>query len=272
MDPQSDGIHEAFQGQARVLITVAGQLAESMARSREKQLRDREATDQTAAEELRRRLAAERAAAEAAVKPAATPGWANGKTAEEVASAWQTANEWKLDPGYSWSSAPAEEARRQLHEWSKSQGLDFEEMQADIDKVRDAIRAKSAQMHSDATSLEGDAAELMTLAAEDLTDALEAQERDGDDIAAARAERDAQEHEEQAGPVYDSAERRRELAATLTARDVDVEGVSAAVLTDASTAAPVTEAVAEAAKARVSGKTAAKRRGRGKGSDRSLGR
>lgn len=267
MQHESDGIHEVLQGQGRVLIAVAGHVGEALARAREQQLRETAAADTESARVMQQRLDAERAAARASVAPVAQAGWADHASPEQVVEAWQTTTQW------SGSDPAIDDARRSLHDWGKERGVDLEALNADVEAVRAALADRAKGMHEAARAPgedhEGSA--YLELAAIELEDALDAyadgRPADGEDLEAV-----SHEHDDMGEALYDSADRRRDLAATLVGRGIETEAVNARVLADTSAAAPIAEAAASGTKSRGPAKAAAAKRTRSKATDRSRGR
>jgi colicin import membrane protein len=128
MDHQQepDGINEALAGTLRVALTVAGQLAERAARTREQAARDARAHGEQQTRELRARLDAERAAARAALAPVAREAWWQRAEVDEIARAWETAQAWReLD-------ADARHAAERIHDQLHARyAIDTTDLRAD---------------------------------------------------------------------------------------------------------------------------------------------
>ncbi len=75
MVEESDGIEDALEGQLRVLITAAGQVAERVTRAREDALRRTRAGSEHQARAVQSRLAAEQAAARVELGNVHRPDW-----------------------------------------------------------------------------------------------------------------------------------------------------------------------------------------------------
>ncbi|MBA3809771.1 MAG: hypothetical protein H0X28_15470 [Solirubrobacterales bacterium] len=225
MADETDGINEAFAGGLQVALTVAGRLAENHAREREQQQRDAQAGSEQAARELQARLDAERSAARAAFAPVGRDEWWERAGAEEIGRAWEAANTWKdLDP----DAARALDAMRD--HLRERYGVDVDALRADPAAVRDAL-----ETHRQAAAGQRDSASSEGLQAAALLAESDHADRTQDPTPAG-------EIGEQSAGVYDSAERRRELAASLEGL-ADEETVEARVLADTHEAQPAQEAV-----------------------------
>ncbi len=206
-------------------------MAERMARAREEEHRHAQAASEQEARELQARLDGERAAARASLAPLARDEWWEHAQPDDLARAWETASAWQ---------AVDEDARRTAErmrdELRRRYGVDVENLAADPAAVRDALerredeRRRAAEERDRAAVERGDAGRLMA----DADRADRDQEADRADGA-----------QEAAEVLYDSAERRGDLAATLEARGVDAETVEARVVADTNQARPPADAVAE---------------------------
>src|SRR5690625_1598620 len=94
MAEETDGIEEAFEGQVRILVTAAGQVAERLARAREQALRRAEAHSEQQSREMQSRLEAERRSARAELASVYRADWWDRATPEQVGHAWQVARAW----------------------------------------------------------------------------------------------------------------------------------------------------------------------------------
>jgi len=92
---ESDGIEEAFAGQVRVGLLVAGRVAEELARQRERAARAAEQQSAQAARDLADRVAAERTTARASLAPIERDAWWERATPRDIEAAWQTARQWE---------------------------------------------------------------------------------------------------------------------------------------------------------------------------------
>ena len=92
---ESDGIEEAFEGQVRIGLLVAGRVAEELARQRERAAREAEQQSAQAARDLADRVAAERTTARASLAPIERDAWWERATPRDIETAWQTAQQWQ---------------------------------------------------------------------------------------------------------------------------------------------------------------------------------
>ncbi|MDQ3722587.1 MAG: hypothetical protein M3376_05855 [Actinomycetota bacterium] len=246
MTDQADGVEEALEATLRIALTVAGRIAERHAREREQQLRSAQAASEQEARELRNRLDAERGSARAALAPVARDEWWERAYPGAIAEAWETANTWKdTDPD-------AQRAHDRIAaQLSDRYGIDVRELGADPAAVRDALerreqdRQQGGAERAAARQEEAEAAHLLA---------------GSDDV-----EPDQQPQEEAvsgdlAETLYDSADRRRDLASSLETI-ADRETIDARVLADVNQARPAAEAVA----ADAGGRTPKARPNRGAG-------
>jgi hypothetical protein len=225
MTEETDGINEAFTGGLQIALTVAGRIAENHAREREQQQRDVQALSEQAARELQARLDGERSAARAAFAPVERDEWWERAGAEEIGRAWEAANTWKdIDPD---ASRTVDVMREQLRERF---GVDVDELRVDPTAVREALETHRQAAAGQRAAASNEGLEAVALLAE--TDHAER----------AQSTMPADELDEHSAGLYDSAERRRELAASLQGL-ADEETVEARVLADTHEAQPAQEAV-----------------------------
>jgi colicin import membrane protein len=237
---ESDGIEEAVEGMLRVGLTVAGRIGEQLARAREQELRRAQAAEEQQARELQARFDAERAAARAQLAPAMDNRWWDTATGRDIQRVHETATAWKDHDPTAASAAAA--IREQVQ---RRYGLDVDNLGADDASVAAAM-AKAEQ--------EGEHA-----AQERSTGRVEAVQAMELMVEADREDRDRQQHQQhadeenqrpvaladEAGNLYDSAERRQELAVSLEGLS-DREAVQARLSADQDQATPPTAAVAKA--------------------------
>ena len=226
---EPDGINEVFRSSAQIALTAAGLFAERAMRAREQAQRKAQAASEQEARELEARLTAERGAARASLAPLERDDWWAAATPDDLAVAWETARTWEdIDPD---AQRAVERMRDELRtRWDidvDNLGADPVAVQEAIARREDELRRAAAQRTA-ATRDDGEAALLL--------------------VGAARADADRQPRaadadREDAGVAYDSAERRRELAASLEGV-ADDEAVEAVVVADTCQAEPATEAVA----------------------------
>lgn len=243
MADEPDGIDDAFESTLRVGLTAAGRMAERAARAREAQMRDAQAASEQEARELAGRLQAERGAARAALVPVTRDEWWTNAQPQEISQAWETAVQWRdRDPQ---AANAAEHMRGQLRD---RYGVDVDNLAANPGAVSEALERRERELQAAATqdsSAARDQAEAQLL----LRDSDQARQDDEPQHAAA-------EHDH-AEALYDSAERRRDLAAGLDGV-ADEQTVEARVIADTHQGRPAREAVAQAPQAAPNAK-----RGRG---------
>ena len=249
---EPDGVNETFQSAARVAITAGGLMAERMMRAREQARRDAQAQSEQHARELQSRIDGERAAARASLGPVGRDEWWDRAGAEEIGVAWETANAWRdVDRD---AAATVDHMRDELR---GRYAIDPDSLDADPGAVRDALERRERALRlanearSEARREEAIAAPLLVSAGVADRD----QDRDGAD-----RDRDRADDEARAAALYDSADARRDAAASLDGV-VDDETIEARVVADTSQARPTEDAVA-----RTPGRPPAARRSRGKGS------
>ena len=135
MAEETDGIEEAFEGQLRVLVTAAGQIAERFARAREEASRKAQAVSEQAAREMQDRFEAERKTAQLEVSRVHSPEWWDRATPEQMAHTYQVARAWtKDDP----EAARAEQTMR--NEFRSRYNLDVDKTDADPAAVNAAVQ------------------------------------------------------------------------------------------------------------------------------------
>ncbi|WP_165962968.1 hypothetical protein [Occultella glacieicola] len=258
MSEANDGIDEAFEGQLRVLVTAAGQVAERLSRSRESELRRAEAGSEQEARELQSRLEAENQVARAQAGAVHRSEWWDTATPEQIGDTYQVARAWaNEDP----ELARAEQRIRE--ELRTRYGVDVAGTNADSGAVREAIaRAEQRRVRAEAErqGARADSAEaqrLMAVAntADRLPERAAVVGDEAERQAQAEAARTASE------PLYDSAERRTTTAADLEAHGVGPELVATRMRADVSQAKPATETTRGAG-----GKAPKARKSRGRGS------
>lgn len=94
MADEADGVDEAFEGQIRMLVTIAARVAERIARARAQALRNSAGGDEHEARQLRARIAAQRAAAQADLAKVHQSSWWDAASLPQVAEAYQVASTW----------------------------------------------------------------------------------------------------------------------------------------------------------------------------------
>jgi colicin import membrane protein len=245
---EPDGINEVFASSARVAITAGGLMAERIVRQREQAHRDAQAQSQQATRELQARLDGERRAAAAALRPVGRDEWWDRASPEEIGVAWETASAWRN------VDADAQRtANRVRDELRRRYAIDVDSLDADPTSVQDALERRERALRLASQARESarvdDAVAAPLLVAAGRADRQEDADRDVDPEDYARTD-----------VLYDSAERRRRLAAELEGV-ADEETIEARVVADTNQALPAKEAVSSTPR-----RTPAARRSRGKGS------
>lgn len=123
---ESDGIEDAFEGQLRVGLLIAGRVAEELARQREQAARAAEQQSAQAVRDLQERAAAERTTARAVLVPLERAAWWDRAKPADIETAWQTARQWAdVEPD---AARAAETIREQLR---ARYGIDVDALEAD---------------------------------------------------------------------------------------------------------------------------------------------
>lgn len=228
---ESDGVDEAIEGLSRTGIAVAARLGEQLARLREQSLREQQAADEQRARELQTRYESQREAARAQLAPTTDHRWWDQARPQDIERVHETATAWKqFDPT---AQEAAERIRREVRD---RYGVDVDNPGADDRAVSEALaqaergRAEADRQRS-AGERDGAAAATMIAAAG---------REDRDRAAAVESENRAAGD---AGPLYDSEERRQSFAASLDGV-ADGETIRARILADRDQATPPSAAVA----------------------------
>ncbi|MFJ2662673.1 coiled-coil domain-containing protein [Arthrobacter koreensis] len=254
MAEETDGIEEAFEGQLRVLVTAAGQIAERFARAREEASRKAQAVSEQAAREMQDRFEAERKTAQLEVSRVHSPDWWDRATPEQMSHTYQVARAWtKDDP----EAARAEQTMR--NEFRSRYNLDVDKTDADPAAVNAAVQ-KAERDRADADA-ERHRAATEAAEAQLLLNQADQEDRRADETRLAaehepnpetRAQRLAEAEaagdrstaiREDGRTAYDSAERREGTASDLESRGIDSQTVAARMRSDVSQAKPATEAI-----------------------------
>ena len=254
MAEETDGIEEAFEGQLRVLVTAAGQIAERFARAREEASRKAQTVSAQAAREMQDRFEAERKTAQLEVSRVHSPEWWDRATPEQMAHTYQVARAWTREEP---EAARAEQTMR--NEFRSRYNLDVDKTDADPAAVSAAMqkaerdRADAAAERNRAATEAAEAQLLLNQADQEDRRADEARlsaehEHDPDIQAQRLAEAEAAAERsgtirEDGRAVYDSAERRDGTAGDLEAKGFDREIVATRMRADVSQGKPATEAV-----------------------------
>lgn len=253
MAEDTDGIEEAFEGQVRILVTAAGQVAERLARAREQALRRAQAHSEQQAREMQSRLEAERRAARVELASGYRPDWWDRATPEQIGHAYQVAQAWAHE------DPEAVRAEQRIRDELRTRyGIDADNTGASPDAVQAAIQRAGWAQASDAerNREQADRAEAHRLIQDaDRQDRLAEEARSAallepDPEERLRAAREAEQREPTAGHLqsdgrgmYDTAERRRTTASALEAQGIDQEVVATRMRADTSQALPATRAV-----------------------------
>ena len=278
MADESDGVGEAFDGQMRVALTVATQMAERFARLREELARTAQARTEQQTKELQARFDAERNAALASLAPVHKQEWWNTAGVDDIATAYETADAWRtVDPDIARTS---DHMRQEL---TDRYGIDVNNLDADPAAVREALsraqqeRGIAAESRGQSGKDYAEAASLLTVA--DHFD-RRAEERDREDERAenindAPAEGLSREEltgkadvaRDDAAYAYDSAERRGSFAADMEKSGVDSQLQKVRLVADRENGTHASAAVAtkpgKQPKARNNNKAAGLQRERG---------
>ncbi|TFC01476.1 hypothetical protein E3O42_10175 [Cryobacterium adonitolivorans] len=232
MAEESDGIGDAFDGQMRVALTVATQMAERFARLREELARNAQARTEQQTKELQVRFDAERNAARASLAPVQQQEWWNTAGVDDIATAYETADAWRTaDPDIARTSDRMREELRGRY------GIDVNNLDAEPTAVREALtraqqnRSAAAESRGESGKDYAEAASLLTVA--DQLD-RKAEERHRDQERAGNTNDEPAEglsREELTGKsdvtrddaanAYDSAGRRESFAADMEKSSVD---------------------------------------------------
>jgi hypothetical protein len=222
---EADGIDDAVDGALRTGLMVAARIGEQLARMREEEQRSIAAAEEQRARQLQDRFDAQRAAARAQLAPTARDDWWDKATPDMIEHAHQTATAWKAyDPE---AAQASERIRDQVQ---ARYGIDVNNTGADEASISAALhRAQQAGSEADTER---------TKAATARTDEVVA----GAAMASANKE-DAAAQKTQAGPAYDTPERRQQLVESLEGKG-DREAVNSRLLADKHQGTPATAAVA----------------------------
>lgn len=233
---ESDGMEEALDEALRMGLTVAGQVGERVARWLEQQAREAQARSEHAARELAERMGAERAAARAELVVVGRQEWWARAKPEEVTRVWEVANTWsQFDPD---AARALETIREQVRD---RYGIDTSTPNTPAQpsaQAADADRARAAARVDEATAVRI------------LTDIDPSNDERGRDL-------------------YDTVERRNDLANHLERAGIDTEASEARVLADKGQGAPAHDAVAPHAR---KGARSPKRARVARTTERTLGR
>ena len=228
---ESDGIEDVFEHHLQVAVQGAARMGEMIAYQRAGQARQAEATSVQEARELHARRAAEWQAARADLAATTRDEWWDRATVEDIAHHYQTATAW----------APVEAEAGRYRDSMRDQirqrwGVDVEGV---VDETAVARRIKDEldrQAEIERTRANAEVAEAAALMEHAERVDRAAEERDD------RSQQEADQLRDDAGLVYDSAERRDALAEELRRKGVDGKAVEARVTADIGNARPASDA------------------------------
>ncbi|MFF5325245.1 hypothetical protein ACFY2Y_16165 [Janibacter hoylei] len=231
---ESDGVEETMQGSMRMAVTVAARSGAEVAMMRAQHARRAQAEGEHAAREFAQRREALWQDSRAELAPVLDDRWWQESTPEQISQAYATAQAWEGRPEVEPYLARIREQVKERY------GIDVDEVrgQALEGHLSDPLTAEERQ-RIEAEKDRAEAARLM----EDGDRADRATEVE-DDTPSGSAEADhAQQAQADAGLMYDSAERRENLANDLRDRGVDAPVVEARVTADLHQATPASTAV-----------------------------
>lgn len=229
---ESDGIEDVFEHHLQVAVQGAARMGEMIAYQRAGQARQAEASSVQEARELQARRAAEWQAARADLAATTRAEWWDRATVEDIAHTYQTATAW----------APVEPEAGRYRDSMRDQirtryGVDVDgavDEAAVARRIKDELDRQAEIERTHANAEVAEAAVLMEHA-----ERVDRASEERDD----RAQHlEADQLRDDAGMVYDSAERRDALAAELTRKGVDGDAVEARVTADVGNAKPAAEA------------------------------
>ena len=255
MAEESDGIADAFDGQVRIALTVATQMAERFARLREELARTAQARTEQQTRELQTRFDAQKNAARASLAPDKQTEWWSHAGVDDIAAAYETAEAWRAvdDDIVRTSDRMREELRSRY-------GVDVDNLGAGPATDRDAItraeqdRSSAAVIRDESVEDYAEAATLLA-AADQLDKQAEEQDRERERQANAADEPaeglsreeltgKADVFRDDAAAAYDSAERRDAFAADMEKDGVDPELQKTRLVADRDNATHPSAAVA----------------------------
>lgn len=244
---EADGINDAVEGGLRAGLMAAARIGEQLARMREQDQRAIQQAEEQRARELQDRFNASQAAARAQLEPVGRDDWWDNATPEMIERAHETATAWKdHDP------VAAEHAGRIGDQVRQRYGIDVTDTGATEPAITAAVhRAQQARGQAENERSAAAAAR-------------------GDEVlagaAVAGANREDRARAAASDAPYDSAERRRNLAADWEGHG-DREAVNARLVADRHQATPPSAAVqskpstAQTAKTKVQDRSRSMERG-----------
>ena len=275
----------------RTALTAAGYAGQQLAERR----REQQQVSEEQARRLQARYDAERGAARSQVTVVHRDEWWEHAAPEKVAQMWQTAHGWRgEDPDVDAAARVMEDQVRQRFGVdpgqiaAQNQARRIEELRqaaeerSQYESAREWARTNDPDLYREheARMMGSDSAVADRRSREELVQAW--RERTGQEGAAAADRAGAAavlaepaatgvekvKAEDRAGVLYDSAERRQQLADRLTAADDGAEAAEARTVADVSQGVPSSRAIARAAKA----PKARPNRSAGRQQDKSLSR
>jgi hypothetical protein len=222
---ETDGMDDAVDGAMRTGLMVAARIGEQLARMREQEQRTIAAAEEHSARQLQERFDAQRAAARAQLAPVSREDWWDKATPEIIERVHETATAWKAyDPEAAHASEKISDQVQARY------GIDVNNTGADEASVSEALaRAQQGRLEAESERTKGSAAR---------TDEVVA----GAAVASANRQ-DSAAQKAQGEPVYDSPQRREQLAESLEDKG-DREAVNSRLLADRHQGAPPIAAVA----------------------------
>lgn len=230
---ESDGIDDAVENGLRAGLMAAARIGEQLARMREQQQRSIQQAEEVQARELQDRFHASQAAARAQLDPVSRDDWWDKATPDMIERAHETAEAWKdYDP------VAAEHAGTIRNQVKDRYGIDVDNPGATEQDISSAVtQAQAARQQAEAERSNASAAR-------------------GDEMLAGAAvlgaNREDRARANSSEPVYDSPERRQQLAKSLE-NHPDREAVTARLMADKHQGKPASAAVSSTPSA---GKTA----------------
>lgn len=144
MDRDGDGIDEELNALVRVAITTALQVAEEIARMRQRRAAIEEAEAEQRRADFQRRLDSERAAARSLVEPVMHDQWWKKATPERIGQAYETAAAWERhDPVLS------QAADRIRSEVQQRYGVDVDQLAREAINPRPLLETAAAKQIPD---------------------------------------------------------------------------------------------------------------------------
>jgi len=268
IEQHEDGVDEALAGTMRVVTMAAARVGERLVRFREEHLREVQARSEREARELQLRFDSERAAARAELRVVQEPGWWGRADTADVARVWEVASAWKNHD--SDIAGHSDHIREEVQQRYGFDPANVSDVTRDVlIATEEAARARSTE-GAERAKVSGERAEAATLLAQaDALDDLARENRaqadklahdiewEGDrgenkelypaaeqyTGAAQSSEREAEDTRSKAFEVYDSSDRREQLADRMQTHGATQEQVRDRLLADIDQAKHPREAV-----------------------------